>query len=228
MFPELAFAPISLTSATEGLNVRQTIALAEELFGQSRTRVPTPRLNRAIKEVLTLRGPSHKAGTKPPKILYASQIAVAPPTIVCFVNDVRSFDTSFQRFLVNQLRERLPLSEVPIRLLFRQHRSRTPHSAPAPAVGPSPHPAQSKTPAQIGSGSWKEPQCAAAGLRAGQRQEAVRRHDPDLHAAVDRVAALIRGVGRDGMVLPEAHRTDPLGRQTLGGQVFLHGHRAVD
>jgi GTP-binding protein len=124
-FPELAYAPICLTSATEGLNVRQTVAMAEELYRQSRTRVPTARLNQAVRQVCSLRGPSHKAGTKPPKLLYASQVAIAPPTIVCFVNDVRSFDASYQRFLIGQLRQRLPLAEVPIRLLFRQRRSRT-------------------------------------------------------------------------------------------------------
>ncbi len=73
-----------------------------------------------IGEIVKLRGPSHKDGTKPPKIRYVSQIATAPPTIVCFVNDVRSFDAGYQRFLVNRLREHLPFSEVPIRLLFRQ------------------------------------------------------------------------------------------------------------
>ena len=123
VFPELSYAPISLVSAKEVLNVRQTVALAEELFHQSRTRVPTPRLNQAIRQIVAMRGPSHKPGTKPPKILYASQIAVAPPTIVCFVNDVRSFDAGYQRFLVNQLRQRLPLAEVPIQLLFRQRRA---------------------------------------------------------------------------------------------------------
>jgi GTP-binding protein len=39
---------------------------------------------------------------------------------VCFVNDPRSFDRNYQRFLVNQLRERLPFGEVPIRLLIRR------------------------------------------------------------------------------------------------------------
>jgi len=122
VFPELPYAPISLTSATEGLNVRQTIGLAEELFDQARARVPTARLNSTIKEILALRGPSHKAGTKPPKVLYASQIATCPPTIVCFVNDVRGFDATYQRFLVSQLRKRLPFEEVPIRLILRQRR----------------------------------------------------------------------------------------------------------
>jgi len=120
--PELSFAPVSLTSATEGTNVRQTVALAERLFRQARQRVSTGRLNRVIEEVLELRGPSHKAGTRPPKILYAAQVATAPPTIVCFVNDTRSFDNSYQRFLLNQFRIHLPFADVPIRLLFRQRR----------------------------------------------------------------------------------------------------------
>jgi len=122
VIPELSFAPISLTSATTGLNVGATIRLAEQLFQQARRRVGTGELNRMVEEILRLRGPSHKTGTKPPKILYVSQIATAPPTIVCFVNDVRSFETNYQRFLINQFRQRLPYGEVPIRLIFRSRR----------------------------------------------------------------------------------------------------------
>jgi len=123
-FPELSFAPISLTTATTGSNVRQTVSLARQLFDQARTRLGTAQVNDIIGEILEVRGPSHKAGTKPPKILYASQVAANPPTIVCFVNDVRSFDGTYQRFLINQLRERVPFAEVPIRLLFRARREK--------------------------------------------------------------------------------------------------------
>lgn len=122
VLPELRYAPISLTSAIEGTNVRETITLAEQLYDQASTRVGTGELNAHIAEILALRGPSHKSGTKPPKILYAAQVATCPPTIVCFVNDVRSFDRTYQRFLVNQLRLRLPYKEVPIRLLLRKRR----------------------------------------------------------------------------------------------------------
>ncbi len=123
VFPELSYAPITLTTATEGVNVGETVALAEQLFDQARHRVTTAKLNEVIGEILQQRGPSHKHGTKPPKILYCSQIGTCPPTIVCFVNDVRSFDRNYQRYLVNQLREHLPYAEVPIRLFFRsRHR----------------------------------------------------------------------------------------------------------
>ncbi len=119
MFPQFSYAPISLTTATEGTNVPETLELAEQIFQQANHRVSTGQLNATIEEIVTLRGPSHKAGTKPPKILYATQISTGPPTIICFVNDARSFDTGYQRFLVNQFRERLPFTEVPIRVMFR-------------------------------------------------------------------------------------------------------------
>jgi len=119
-FPALSYAPISLTAASEGLNVRQTVVLAEQLFDQARRRVTTGKLNEILRGILQQRGPSHKGGTKPPKIYYASQVATEPPTIVCFVNDTRSFDTGYQRFLVNRFREHLPFPEVPIRLFLRR------------------------------------------------------------------------------------------------------------
>ncbi len=77
-----------------------------------------------IEEIVALRGPSHKAGTKPPKIFYASQVSTLPPTIVCFVNDARSFQGTYDRFLVNRLRERVSFAEVPIRLVFRSRREK--------------------------------------------------------------------------------------------------------
>jgi len=119
-FPELSYAPISMTSATQGKNVRQTIDLAMQLYRQACTRLTTGQLNAVVEEILQVRGPSHPPGTKPPKIYYVSQIATNPPTIVCFVNDIRSFENNYQRFLLNQLRPRVPFGEVPIRLLFRQ------------------------------------------------------------------------------------------------------------
>jgi len=121
-FPELRYAPVSLTEAQRGRNVRETVELALQLHEQASTRVPTARLNVVLEEIAKLRGPRHKAGTRPPKMLYASQVGTNPPTIVCFVNDPRSFDTAYERFLINQLRDRLPFSEVPIRLFFRQRR----------------------------------------------------------------------------------------------------------
>ena len=119
LIPHLPFAPLSFVTATEGTNVRGTVRLAQQLFAQASTRVPTGELNRVVEEVVTLRGPSHKHGSKPPKVLYATQVSTCPPTLVLFVNTMAPFTPPYQRFLVARLRDRLPFSEVPIRLLFR-------------------------------------------------------------------------------------------------------------
>ena len=124
MIPHLSFAPISFVEAINGSNIWETVDLAESLFVQSRTRVGTGELNTAIAEIVAKRGPSHKSGTRPPKIRYVSQVDVCPPTIVLFVNDIRSFDQGYQRFLINQLRNRMPFGEVPLRLILRQGRDR--------------------------------------------------------------------------------------------------------
>ncbi len=118
-FPSIDFAPICFTSAVEGLNLAETVRTAGELLAQARRRVGTGPLNRAVEAITAERGPSHKGGTRPPKIYYAAQVSVAPPTIVCFVNDTRSFDRTYRRFLVNRFREHLPYPEVPIRLFLR-------------------------------------------------------------------------------------------------------------
>ena len=122
MFPELRYAPIAMTTATESINVHETIGLARQIYDQSQQRVTTGQLNSVMEHILAERGPSHRHGTKPPKIFYTSQVSVGPPTIVCICNDTRSFDTNYKRFLINRLRDYLPYSEVPIRLFFRSRR----------------------------------------------------------------------------------------------------------
>jgi GTP-binding protein len=51
-----------------------------------------------------------------------TQVQVRPPTLVLFVNNPSIFDAAFTRFLGNYLRQHLPFSEVPIRVLFRARR----------------------------------------------------------------------------------------------------------
>ena len=61
--------------------------------------------------------PSRK--NQSPRILYATQVATEPPTIVIKCNDARLFTDSWKRYLLGELRKRLPFAEVPIKLYFR-------------------------------------------------------------------------------------------------------------
>ncbi len=122
VMPFVSYAPVVMISARTGRNVGRLIDVALDLHTQARTRVPTAELNAALQEILELRGPSARRGTKPVKLYYATQVAVAPPTIVLFCNDPQLVTEPYRRFIENRLRERLPFAEVPMRLLFRPRR----------------------------------------------------------------------------------------------------------
>jgi len=117
----LDFAPIAFMSATEGLNIHETLDLAFEMHAQAATRVTTGILNRLVRGIIELRPPTSKLGSRV-KLLYVAQVAVSPPTIVMVVNHPELFTPGYQRFLMNRFREELPFTEVPIKILIRARR----------------------------------------------------------------------------------------------------------
>ncbi len=120
----LHYAPIVFTSAKASQGVREALGMALNLHEQAMHRVGTGELNQIIEAIGQERGPSHKGG-KRGKIYYAAQVDVNPPTIVLHVNAPEIFDNNYQRFLLNRLRDALPFSEVPIKLLIRGKASMT-------------------------------------------------------------------------------------------------------
>ncbi len=122
--PQAPYAPIVFLTAQTGKNVDAAVELALSLHRQAHTRVPTAKLNEAIESILEQRAPAPKSGTKRVRIYYATQISVAPPTLVCFCNAPGLVSENYRRFLENRLREALPMAEVPLRLLFRARSGR--------------------------------------------------------------------------------------------------------
>ena len=115
----LSFSPIIFISAAKAEGMAEVVALALNLYEQARHRVTTSELNAFIEMVMQERGPAASKGGKQPKIYYATQLEVEPPTIALFVNIPDLFDHNYQRFLMNRIRDELPFSEVPVRLLIR-------------------------------------------------------------------------------------------------------------
>jgi GTP-binding protein len=115
----LDYAPILFVSAAKGDGLDDLIAMAFNLHAQATHRETTGKLNTAIREIMKQRGPSAKEGARA-KVLYVSQVEVAPPTIVMVVNNPKLFEGQYERYLLNELREVLPYSEVPIRLIFKR------------------------------------------------------------------------------------------------------------
>lgn len=122
VIPHLSYAPVAFTSAINGRNIAATIDMASSMFKQYGMRVGTGQLNQALQGALAVNTPKTKRGKKSPKFFYATQVSVAPPTVVVFVNNPALVTKDYERFLLNRFREHLPFSEIPIRLWFRSRR----------------------------------------------------------------------------------------------------------
>jgi GTP-binding protein len=59
-------------------------------------------------------------GRRHVRILYAAQVGTAPPRFVFFTNVATTFHFSYERFLVNQLRDQFGFFGTPIRIEVRR------------------------------------------------------------------------------------------------------------
>ncbi len=119
----LAYAPVVTVSARTGLRVSRIFRLADQVYEQYTQRIGTGQLNRILEESLARNSPPLHRG-RPVKFYYATQPAAKPPTVVFFVNHPEAVHFSYQRYLLNQLREQTGLDKTPIRLILRERQRR--------------------------------------------------------------------------------------------------------
>ncbi|HSL76407.1 MAG TPA: ribosome biogenesis GTPase Der, partial [Candidatus Limnocylindrales bacterium] len=120
--PFLEFAPVVSISAKTRQRVGRVLELAVDIWAERRRRVPTGELNRMLMAA-TDRTPPPLVRGKRPKLFYATQAAIAPPTFVFFASDASSVHFSYRRYLENRLRETFGFHGTPIRLVFRDRAS---------------------------------------------------------------------------------------------------------
>ncbi|MGZ6313173.1 MAG: ribosome biogenesis GTPase Der [Candidatus Limnocylindrales bacterium] len=117
--PFLDFAPLVSISAHTGQRVSRVLEAAVDIAAERRRRVPTAELNRVVGEATFRQTPPAVKGRRP-KILFATQASVAPPTFVFFARDAGSVHFSYRRYLENVLREAFGFDGTPLRLVFRE------------------------------------------------------------------------------------------------------------
>ncbi|MFK7818553.1 MAG: ribosome biogenesis GTPase Der [Planctomycetaceae bacterium] len=117
-FATLRNSPIAFLTAKDGRNVKQVINLAQTIYKQARERVSTARLNKIVRAAVRFNEPPIRKN-KRPKIFFATQVAIEPPTIVLKSNYPALFDETWKRYLLGVFREHTPFQEVPIKLYFR-------------------------------------------------------------------------------------------------------------
>jgi GTPase len=124
-FRTMPYVPIAFISGQTGRNVKALLNHSQKLFAQSRERVTTARLNRLLRSAI-LKSPPPTHGRMEPKIYYATQVAVQPPTIVLLCNSPNAISKPYQRYLLGVLRDQLRFPEVPIKFYLRRRVSGDP------------------------------------------------------------------------------------------------------
>ncbi len=115
----LSYAPILFISAKTGQRVNNLFEMINIVANQNAIRIPTATLNQIINEAVAVRQPPTDRGRRL-KILYVTQVSTKPPTFVIFVNVKNLFHFSYQRYLMNQIRNEFGLTGTPIRLIVRE------------------------------------------------------------------------------------------------------------
>jgi GTP-binding protein len=118
-FGTMRYAPIAFITGQTGKNVKALLNHGQMLFKQSLARVTTGQLNRMLREAVRQNPPTAAKG-RLPKLYYATQVSVQPPTIVIFTSDPKLITKQYQRFLLNRFRDELNFDEVPIKLYLRR------------------------------------------------------------------------------------------------------------
>lgn len=121
--PHVSYAPVLTLSAQEGTRVAKIGEILIAVLKQYNLRVGTGELNRGLMEWVSAHHPPF-AGRSPIRFYYATQIGVRPPDFVIFANRPDQVPASYERYLMNRLRENFGFEGSPIRLHFRARKQR--------------------------------------------------------------------------------------------------------
>ena len=117
--PFLQFVPFLFTSAKTGQRVNKVLDVLLEVADERQKRIPTARVNEALSELLARRQPPQAAGREI-KLLYATQVDVAPPTIAVFGNHPDLVEEHYIRYLHNGFRGFWGFRGNPLQILMRR------------------------------------------------------------------------------------------------------------
>lgn len=115
----MSYAPMIFISAKTGQRVNKLYEIINKVANQNAMRVSTAMLNEVINEAIAVVQPPSDKG-KRLKIMYATQASTKPPTFVIFVNNKELFHFSYERYLVNQIRNNFGLEGTPVRVIVRE------------------------------------------------------------------------------------------------------------
>ena len=115
----LDYAPVVFVSALKKQRLDTLFETLDMVHQAYYTRIQTSLLNDVMQDAQIMnQSPNFNGGRI--KILYASQVSTAPPSIVLFVNDPNFMHFSYERYIENRLRETFNFEGTPIRIILKK------------------------------------------------------------------------------------------------------------
>lgn len=120
-FQYLDYAPILFVSAKTGQRLDQIPSMVKEVYENQNQRIQSSVLNDLLLEASKL-VPTPMVKGKRLRVYYMTQVSTNPPTFVVFVNDPELMHFSYERFLINQLRQNFDFTGTPIKIIPRKRK----------------------------------------------------------------------------------------------------------
>ncbi|WP_342260648.1 ribosome biogenesis GTPase Der [Spiroplasma endosymbiont of Notiophilus biguttatus] len=121
-FKYLEYSFVVYLSALENTRIHTLFATINEVLVNMNLRIKTSILNEVINKAQLINEPPYFKGGRL-KIYYTTQVEKNPPIFILMVNDSQRCHFSYERFLINQIRDRFGFQGVPIKLRFRMRKS---------------------------------------------------------------------------------------------------------
>jgi GTP-binding protein len=116
--PYLAFVPFLFASAKTGQRVSKVLDLVLQVDAERQKRITTSQVNTTLEELVARRQPPQAAGREV-RLMYATQVNVAPPTFAVFGNHPDLVAEHYVRYLHNGFREAWGFTGTPLRIVLR-------------------------------------------------------------------------------------------------------------
>ncbi|MFK7866673.1 MAG: ribosome biogenesis GTPase Der [Alphaproteobacteria bacterium] len=116
--PQARDVPVMMICAEKEKGIKPLIEACHTQRRIWHTRLTTGKLNDWLRQLLLHHPPPAIAGRRP-KPRYMSQIKIRPPSFALFGTRVDLLPDSYQRYIVNRLRDDFELPGVPLRLILR-------------------------------------------------------------------------------------------------------------
>ena len=110
--------PVLAVSAKTGKGLDPMLNAAFDLRDSWSKRVPTAALNRWFDDAMEANPPPAPGGRRV-KLRYITQAGTRPPRFVIFGTRLEALPTSYERYLVNGIRDKLGFDAVPVRVILK-------------------------------------------------------------------------------------------------------------